>query len=127
MSTRLGAITYYTYRDNMRGTLSRPGGRRHERRSRRVREERCFVLLGNGWSGTAESACGMPRVVRDTQKKRGRGGRVNTRRLLRTKETSNCETKCSERPRTDSEAMLQRSLPGSGSLPERAPIDYHQG
>ncbi|RQS08053.1 hypothetical protein DIE07_19995 [Burkholderia sp. Bp9002] len=45
------------------------------------------------------------------QKKRGRGGRVNTRRLLRTKETSNCEKKCSERPRADSGVRLQRSVP----------------
>ncbi|EPZ91465.1 hypothetical protein BURCENK562V_C0356 [Burkholderia cenocepacia K56-2Valvano] len=73
------------------------------------------------------SRAAFPLAVRDTQKKRGRGGRVNTRRLLRTKETSNCETKCSERPCTDSGAVLQRSLPGFGRLPERAPIDYHHG
>ncbi|AQQ28959.1 hypothetical protein A8E97_06755 [Burkholderia cenocepacia] len=127
MSTRLGAITYYTYRDNMRvrWLVLVTGGTRVGRDVCGKRNASCCLVMEGAEKRNPRAACRVSFGTR--QKKRGRGGRVNTRRLLRTKETSNCETKCSERPRMDSEAMLQRSLPGSGSLPDRAPIDYHQG
>lgn len=63
-----------------------------------------FVTLAVRVSGVSRRLYAWPDLPgqRAARAKKTRpGGRVNTRRLLRTKETSNCETQCSERPRAD--------------------------
>ncbi|AQQ18160.1 hypothetical protein A8D61_06315 [Burkholderia cenocepacia] len=123
MSTRLRAITYYAHRDNMRVAVL--VDTRFDRDVCATKHDSSCLMMSRAKARRSRAAFRLPFETR--KKKRGRGGRVNTRRLLRTKETSNCETKCSESPCTDSGAVLQRSLPGFGRLPDRAPIDYHHG